>query len=55
MNISPSFRTGEDGSEYVGVQHCEKFNRLFTAVYSHQQSMYDGLDRHFVQGNTKFP
>ncbi|KAH0757152.1 hypothetical protein KY290_020645 [Solanum tuberosum] len=55
MNISPSRCTGEDGSEYVGLQHSEKFNRFFPAVYSHQQSMYDdGPDRHFVQGNTKF-
>ncbi|KAH0692538.1 hypothetical protein KY285_019635 [Solanum tuberosum] len=50
MNIIPSRCTGEDGSEYVGLQHSEKFNRFFPAVYSHQQSMYDdGPDRHFVQ------
>uniref|UniRef100_A0A3Q7FX00 Uncharacterized protein n=1 Tax=Solanum lycopersicum TaxID=4081 RepID=A0A3Q7FX00_SOLLC len=55
MNISPSFRTGEDDCEYVGVQHSEKFNRFFLVVYSHQQSMYDGPDFHSVQSNTKFP
>lgn len=55
MNISPSFRTGEDDCEYVGVQHSEKFNRFFLVVYSHQQSMYDGPDFQSVQSNTKFP
>ncbi|XP_055801185.1 uncharacterized protein LOC129870420 isoform X2 [Solanum dulcamara] len=58
-NISPSRCTGEDGSAYVALRHSEKFNRDFPAdisdpVYSHQQSMYDGPDGHFVQGNTKF-
>ncbi|MCE3050858.1 hypothetical protein HAX54_048313 [Datura stramonium] len=58
-NISPSRCTGEDGSEYVGLRHSEKFVRDFPAdisepVYSHQQSVYDGPDGHFVQGNTKF-
>ncbi|KAJ8564944.1 hypothetical protein K7X08_001404 [Anisodus acutangulus] len=58
-NISPSRCTGEDGSEYVGLRHSEKFIRDFSAdvsdpVYSHQQSMYDRPDDQFVQGNTKF-
>ncbi|KAK6790963.1 hypothetical protein RDI58_010044 [Solanum bulbocastanum] len=58
-NISPSRCTGEDGSEYVGPWHSEKFDRNFPAdisdpVYSHQQSMYDRPDAHFVQGNTRF-
>ncbi|KAH0682054.1 hypothetical protein KY289_019806 [Solanum tuberosum] len=58
-NISSSRCTGEDGSEYVGPWHSEKFDRNFPAdisdpVYSHQQSMYDRPDAHFVQGNTRF-
>ncbi|KAJ8562702.1 hypothetical protein K7X08_031154 [Anisodus acutangulus] len=58
-NISPSRCTSEDSSEYVGLRRSEKFIRDFSAdisdpVYSHQQSMYDGPDGQFVQGNTKF-
>ncbi|XP_059291332.1 uncharacterized protein LOC132044821 isoform X1 [Lycium ferocissimum] len=58
-NISPNRCTDEDDSELVGVRHSEKFIRDFPAdisdpVYSHQQSMYDGSDGRFVQGNTKF-
>ncbi|WMV25151.1 hypothetical protein MTR67_018536 [Solanum verrucosum] len=57
--ISPRRCTGEDGFAYVGVRHSEKFNREFPAdnsspVYSHQQSMYDGPDSHFAQGDTEF-
>lgn len=58
-NISLGRCTGEDGSEYVGPRHSEKFDRNFPSnisdpVYSHWQSMYDRLDAHFVQGNTRF-
>ncbi|KAH0757150.1 hypothetical protein KY290_020643 [Solanum tuberosum] len=58
-NISPSRCTGEDGSVCAGLRHSEKFNRDFpddtsNPVYSHQQSMHDGPDRHFFQGKTKF-
>ncbi|KAF3673087.1 putative macrophage erythroblast attacher-like [Capsicum annuum] len=58
-SISPSRCTDEDVSDYVGLRHSEKFNRDFPAdisdpVYTHQQSMYDGPDGHFVQGKIKF-
>ncbi|WMV23424.1 hypothetical protein MTR67_016809 [Solanum verrucosum] len=52
-NICPRSCTGEDGFAYVGVRHSEKFNRYFPAD-SHQQSMYDGPDSHFAQGDTEF-
>ncbi|CAN4090140.1 unnamed protein product [Withania somnifera] len=57
-SISRSRCTDEDGSEYVGLRHNEKFNRDFPAdsdpFYSHQRSMYDGPDGHFIQSNKKF-
>ncbi|WMV25156.1 hypothetical protein MTR67_018541 [Solanum verrucosum] len=57
--INPRRCTGEDGFAYVGVRHSVKFNRDFPAdisspFYSHQQSMHDGPDSHFAQGDTKF-